>query len=164
MTGIYFAVISLVLYERLCPSVSPLVCWSIGRLVRRSVGPSVHRVGPSDRENRFEKWGIAYFWCCSWVLCLWLCIRWARVLMGVVCPCPPVRNDIVTLCHLFLNDSTNFTVRALYLQNRNILNKQLLSIFCSVLISCCRLYEGYASLSVSCPSLFPLFRERVRGI
>ena len=30
------------------------------------------------------------------------CCRWVGVWMGVGCPCPPVRNDIVTPRHLFL--------------------------------------------------------------
>ena len=29
------------------------------------------------------------------------CWGWVRVWMGVGCPCPPVRNDIVTPRHLF---------------------------------------------------------------
>ena len=29
-------------------------------------------------------------------MCVRVCVGWARVWMGVSCPCPPVRNDIVT--------------------------------------------------------------------
>ena len=36
-------------------------------------------------------------------LCVWVSMGWGRAWMGVVCPCPPVRNDIVTPRHLFLH-------------------------------------------------------------
>ena len=38
-------------------------------------------------------------------LCVWVCVWWARVWKGVVRPCPPVRNDIVTRRHLFFKDA-----------------------------------------------------------
>ena len=64
---------------RLCPAVRP------------SVG-SGHRV---------EKWGNRRF-TFRYYLCMFECWLWVGLWMGVGCPCPPVRNDIVTPCHLFL--------------------------------------------------------------
>ena len=66
------------LYKRLCPSVGP------------SVGPSV-RHGDRVENERFRCF-----------MCKFECWRWVGVWMGVGCPCPPVRNDIVTPCHLFI--------------------------------------------------------------
>ena len=84
-----------------------------------SIGPSVHRsVGPSVRNDWVERCKNAHFWCCSWTgLCLWVCIGWARVWMGVVCSCPPVRNDIVTPRHLF-----NASSRASLYEGLSLLN------------------------------------------
>ena len=74
-----FLVVDTQLYKRLCPS----------------VGPSV---GPLVRGHWVEKWENKHFW---YFLCLLVCWRWVGVWLGVRCPCPPVRNDIVTPRHLF---------------------------------------------------------------
>ena len=75
---------SLALYNLLCPSVR--------RSIRRSVGPSA----------RVEKWENEHF---RSFLCMCGCGKggWVGrgVWMGVGRPCPPVRNDIVTPRHLF---------------------------------------------------------------
>ena len=55
-------------------------------------------VGPSVPKDRVKKCGNAHLWCCSHeCLSLWVSMGWERVWMGVVCPCPPVCNGIVTL-------------------------------------------------------------------
>ena len=86
----YFLIADPHLYKRLCPSVSP------------SVGPSV------GRGDRVEKWKNERF---GYFLCMFVCgggVGWGvdgvGVRMGVGCPCPPVRNDIVTPRHLFAKD------------------------------------------------------------
>ena len=75
-----FLVADTQLYKRLCPPVRPLV----SLLVRHG-----HRV---------EKWGNERF---RYFLCMFECGWWFGVWMGVGCPCPPVRNDIVTPRHFF---------------------------------------------------------------
>ena len=63
------------------------VRWSI----RRSVG-----------NDRVEKWKNKRF---GYFLCVFVCRRVGNgVWMGVGCPCPPIRNDIVTLHHLFFSN------------------------------------------------------------
>ena len=55
-------------------------------------------VRPSDRPC-----DIAHFWCCRCdCLCVWVCVGWTRAWMGVLCPYPPIRYDIVTPRHLFI--------------------------------------------------------------
>ena len=67
------------LYKRLC--------WSVDQFVY---------------GDRAEKCKNAHFWCCHCdCLCMSMCLGWLRVWMGFVCPCPPIRNDIVTPLHLF---------------------------------------------------------------
>ena len=77
------------LYRRLCPSVRPSV--------HRSVGPSVR---PSAWVEKCENE------CFRTLMCMFLCWEggWVgcRVWMRVGCPCPPVRNNIVTPCRLLL--------------------------------------------------------------
>ena len=89
MTFYYdFLVADTQLYKRLCPSVG------------LSVGPSFR---PSARVEKWENKRFRSF------LCMCLCWkagwvgRW--VSMGVGCPCPPLRNDIVTPRHLFSSRS-----------------------------------------------------------
>ena len=61
-------------------------------IVRPSVRPSVRH------GHRVEKWENERF---RFFLCMFECEGWVGVWIGVGCPCPPVRNDIVTPCHLF---------------------------------------------------------------
>ena len=83
-----FLVADTQLYKRLCPSVGP----SVRRSVRLSVRPSA----------RVEKWEKERF---RSFLCMCQCWkgRWVGrwVWMGVGCPCPTIRNNIVTPRHLF---------------------------------------------------------------
>ena len=74
---------------------------SIRGFVRPLVRPSVRR------GDRVEKWKNERF---GYFLCKFVCgggVGWGvdgvGVRMGVECPCPPVRNDIVTPRHLFLH-------------------------------------------------------------
>ena len=55
-------------------------------------------VRPLVRNDRVEKWENERF---RYFLCMFVCGRGVGVWMGVGCPCPPVRNDIVTPRHLF---------------------------------------------------------------
>ena len=75
-----FLVADTLLYKMLCPSVSPLVRpWRLSWTMQKRA------------FLRLPLW-----------LSMWVCVGWVRVWMGVVCPCPPVHNDIVTPCHLLL--------------------------------------------------------------
>merc|ERR1712025_1482721 len=74
-----FLVADTQLYERLCPSVRPLGRWSV------------------RHGNRVEKWENERF---RYFFCMFECLGWVEVWIGVGCPCPPVRNDIVTPRHL----------------------------------------------------------------
>ena len=71
-------------YKRLCP------------LVRRSVRPSIVR-GSSCRKVKKKTSGLDTF-----CVCLCVCGTEVGVWMVVGCPCPPVRNDIVTPRHLLI--------------------------------------------------------------
>ena len=85
-----FLVADTQLYKRLCPSVGP----SIGPSVRPSVRPLVRQhESKSGKASVLEAFRVCLSWKGSWVG------PW--VWMGVGCPCPPVRNDIVTPRHLF---------------------------------------------------------------
>ena len=72
------------LYMRLCPSVCPLVRPSIGPLVRWSV----------THESKSGKTSVLDIF----LVCV--LVGGHGVWMGVGCPCPPVRNDVVTPRHL----------------------------------------------------------------
>ena len=37
----------------------------------------------------------------TYFLCMFVCVLGVGVRPGIGCPCPPVRNDIVTLRHLY---------------------------------------------------------------
>ena len=65
-------------------------------LVADFVRPSVRR---SVRNSRVEKWKNECFRCFFGYVCWWGAGHgeW----MGVGCPCPPIRNNIVTPRHLF---------------------------------------------------------------
>ena len=86
-------------------SVRLSVCWSIHhilivdtQLYKRlcsSVSSSVRR---SVRGHRVEKWKNKRYRDFLWLSECW---GWVGVWMGVGCPCPPVRNNIVTPRHLF---------------------------------------------------------------
>jgi len=91
----FFLVADTQLYKRLCPSVRP----SIG---------SGHRV---------EKWGNERF---RYFLCMFECWGWVGVWMGVGCPCPPVRNDIVTPRHLFSCYLSRCCLLTMYLSHMTI--------------------------------------------
>ena len=97
-----FLVADTQLYKMLCPSVGLLVRWCI-------------------RDDRVEPCENAHFWNrrCD-CLCVWVCVGW--VWMGVVCPYPLVRNDIVTPCHLFFY--------RVYRKSQNKISISLLSIRC----------------------------------
>ena len=82
-----FLVADTQLYKRLCPSARP------------SVRPSVRH---GDRVEKWDNERSGYF------LCMFVCgggVGWGvdgvGVWMGVGCPCPLVRKDIVTPRHLF---------------------------------------------------------------
>ena len=55
-------------------------------------------VRPSIRGDRVEKWKNER---CGYFLCMFVYGVGFGLWMGVGCPCPPVRNDIVTPRHLF---------------------------------------------------------------
>ena len=83
-----FLVADTQLYKRLCPS------------VRWSVGPSI-TLELKTRKTRIYDTAVV-------IVCVWVCECVAGVVgggvgvrLGVGCPCPPVRNDIVTPRHLF---------------------------------------------------------------
>ena len=82
-----FLVADTQLYKRLCPSVHPSVRPSVRWSVRHG--------------DRVEQWKNERF---GYILCMFVCgggVDGVGVRMGVRCPCPPVRNDIVTPRHLF---------------------------------------------------------------
>ena len=116
---LHFLVADTQLYKRLCPSVRP------------SVGPSVRW---SVRNDRVEKWKNERFGC---FLCMFVCGVGVRVWIWVGCPCPPVRNDIVTPRHLF-RSSTDLTC-----------SMQTLHLNCC----CCRGFDKYAGV----PTVSKLF-------
>ena len=68
------------IYKRLCSSVR----WSVSLLVRRSVEVIKLKSGKMSVLDT-----------------VYVCLEFG-VWMGVGCPCPPVRNDIVTPRHLLL--------------------------------------------------------------
>ena len=72
--------------RRLCPSIR----WSVRLLVHWSVMEIELKIA---KKRIFEAQAVT--------VCV--CMGWARVLMGVGCPCPPVRNDIVTPHHLLFS-------------------------------------------------------------
>ena len=67
--------------------------------VRLSVRPLVLH------GHRVEKWANK---CFRYFLCMFEYWEWVRVWMGVGCPCPPVRNDIVTQRHLSSSSFPSF--------------------------------------------------------
>ena len=99
-----FLVAGTQLYKRLCPSVHPCV------------RPSVCH-GDRVENERFR-----------YILCIFECWRWVWVKTGLGCPCPPVRNDIVTPRNLFVwhmsrwNCQTHY-VCYLYLRCANPINE-----------------------------------------
>ena len=82
-------------------SIRGFVCPSF----RWSVGPS-----QSSCHTRVENEKNAYLGCCSWY-CLCVSVRGVGgevgVRLGVGCPCPPVRDDIVTPRHLFCDGKSD---------------------------------------------------------
>ena len=70
---------------------SPSVRWSVLRCVSPSIGPLVCK-----HKSKSGKTSVldAFFMCVSG--------RGHGVQIGVGCPCPPVRNDIVTPCFIWL--------------------------------------------------------------
>ena len=62
--------------------------------VRPSVGPSVRWSVRGDRVEKWENERFRYF------LYVFVCGAEFGVWIGYGCPCPPVRNDIVTPRHL----------------------------------------------------------------
>ena len=85
ISSLQFLVADTRLYKRLCPSVRPSVRRSVGWLVRNA------RV-ENARNAHFTMLQLSLNVCG----CMLVCGKgvWAR--LGVGCPCPPVRNDIVT--------------------------------------------------------------------
>ena len=64
--------------------------------IRGSVRPSVRRsIRHGDRVEKWENERFRNF------LVMFECWGWVGVWMGVGCPSPPVRNNIVTQHHLF---------------------------------------------------------------
>ena len=69
-------------------------CNSIRGFVRWSVSPLVHPLVRDDRVEKQKNNRFRYF------LRMFECGMGVGVWMGVGCPCPPVRNDILTPLHL----------------------------------------------------------------
>ena len=52
------------------------------------------------KSGKMRIWDV--YCVCIFCLCEWVYLGWERVVSRVVWPCPSVRDDIVTPCHLFL--------------------------------------------------------------
>ena len=77
--------------------VRPLIRRSIGALGRRSI----------EISWNVEKRAFGY------ILCMLVCRVGVRVWIGDGCPCPPVRNDIVTPLHLFFHFHVSWSISGL---------------------------------------------------